>query len=73
MLEYIDPFVFIVSLGIGIFLAYIMHPGPTIVYKYPNLSNVGKVTYVDDTGVCYKYHSTEVAVPSIDSEIKKME
>lgn len=68
MIEYIDPLVFLISLGIGIFLAYIMHPGPTIVYKYPNLTNAGKITYVDDKGVCYKYHSTEVSVPSSNNE-----
>lgn len=68
--DYINPLIFFISLGIGIFIAYILHPGQTIVYKYPTPQNAGKISYVDDEGVCYKYHSTEVDPPSDMSNVK---
>jgi len=70
MFEYIDPFTFFVSLGIGIFITYIAAPKPKVIYKYPTPSNAGKVTYVDDAGVCYKYKSTQVECPSDPSKVK---
>lgn len=73
MFEYIDPFIFFISLGIGIFISYIASPQPKIIYKYPTPSNSGKVTYVDDAGVCYKYKSTKVECPTDTSLIKTLD
>lgn len=61
--DYIDPLVFIIALGIGIFVAYILNPAPTIVHKYPTPDNSKKITYVDDESVCYKYHAEETGMP----------
>lgn len=73
MFEYIDPFVFFISLGVGIFLTYLVSPNPKIIYKYPTPSNAGKITYVDDAGVCYKYKSTKVNCPSDKSQVKSID
>ncbi|VVU95229.1 hypothetical protein CPAV1605_954 [seawater metagenome] len=56
----INIYYFFVSLCIGIFLVYITAPKPRVVVKYPNLSNYKELTYVDDSGVCYKYEPVEV-------------
>lgn len=61
--DYIDPLVFFVALGIGIFVAYILNPSPTIIHKYPTPDNSKDITYIDDQSVCYKYHSEEIDVP----------
>lgn len=67
--DYIDPFVFIVALGIGIFIAYILNPAPKIVHKYPTPDNSKNITYVDDESVCYKYESQEVSPPDDLSQV----
>ena len=67
-----DPMVFFISLGIGIFLAYVLQPGTTVVYKYPTPKNASSTSYVDDTGVCYKYNAEQVPKPSDESMIKTM-
>lgn len=72
MFEYIDPFTFFVSLGIGIFITYIAAPQSKVIYKYPTLQNAGKVTYVDDAGVCYKYKATQVECPADKSNVQPM-
>lgn len=64
LFEYINPLVFFIALGIGIFLAYVLNPTPEIVYKYPTPDNSDKTTYIDDTGVCYKYDCEEVSAPA---------
>ena len=69
----IDPFYFIISFGIGVFLSYIFKPEPKIVIQYPTPENAGKITYVDDAGVCYRYKAINVSCPSDKSKIKKIE
>ena len=34
---------------------YIYAPNSKYVTLYPNKDNVGKVTYIDDNRVCYRY------------------
>ena len=62
--KFINSYVFIISFVISIFIVYLMHPEPTIIYKHPNPENTGKFTYQDDNKTCYKYESTEVKCPS---------
>lgn len=45
----------ILGFVVGIFLVYITQSKPKIVIKYPTPDNVGKVTYTDNSGTCYKY------------------
>jgi hypothetical protein len=56
----LDSWWFWIAIGFGFLIAYIIVPLPTVVYKYPTLENAGKITYVDDQGVCYKYRATQV-------------
>ena len=50
---------------ISIFIVYIVHPEPTIIYKHPNPENAGKYTYKNDNNdSCYKYEANEVKCPS---------
>lgn len=53
----------IIGFVVGILLVYITQAKPKVVIKYPTPDNAGKVTYLDDSGVCYKYKSTEVSCP----------
>ena len=66
-LSYIDPLVFFIALGIGIFIAYVINPAPKLVYKYPTVDNSEKTTYLDDEGVCYKYKAEEIPQPVNDN------
>lgn len=67
--RYIDPMVFLISLCIGLFYTYITVPYPKIVIKYPTPFNVGKITYVDNNKVCYKYQMEKVTCPKNKSSI----
>ena len=63
--HFINPMVFIISFVISIFIVYIVHPEPTIIYKHPNPENAGKYTYKNDNNdSCYKYEANEVKCPS---------
>ena len=70
LFDNIDPLIFLISLSIGMFLTYILTPKPKIVIKYPTPYNAGKVKYIDDAGVCYKYRMVEVDCPINKNEIK---
>ena len=67
--KFINPYVFIIAFGIAIIIVYFTHPEATIIYKYPNPENAGKLTYQDDNKSCYKYESNEVKCPSDPSLI----
>jgi len=73
MLDFIEPSVFLFSLGIGLLYTYLTTPYPKIVYKYPTPYNAGKITYVDDANVCYKYKVTQVSCPMDKSKIKELQ
>lgn len=71
--DYIDPWIFMLSFGVGVLIVYVMRKEPRVVIKYPTPENAGKVTYVDDVGVCYKYQAHEVPCPEDKSKIKTVE
>ncbi len=62
--HFINPIVFIVAFIVAIFVVYILHPEATIVYKFPNPENAGKITYQDEAKNCYKYEASQVKCPS---------
>lgn len=70
LFEYIDPLIFLISLCIGLFYTYITTPYPHVVMKYPTPFNAGKITYVDQNNVCYKYQIQKVKCPVDQSQIK---
>ena len=73
LLDYIDPTVFLIALCVGLFYTYLTTPYPKIVVKYPTPYNAGKITYVDDANVCYKYSVKEVSCPADQSKIKELQ
>jgi hypothetical protein len=65
MLEkYINTTVFVTAFAIGVIIVYFTNPEPTIVYRFPNPKNAGKLTYQDKNKNCYKYEASEVKCPS---------
>lgn len=70
IIKCIDPFVFLISLFIGLMYTYITTPPPRIVIKYPTPFNIKDTVYVDENNVCYKYMIKEVECPSDKSKIK---
>jgi hypothetical protein len=73
ILDYIDPFFFLLALCVGLFYTYITAPQPQVVVKYPTPFNAGKITYVDQNDVCYKYQIKKVQCPNDKSLIKHYE
>jgi hypothetical protein len=51
----VNPFYFILSFAIGLFIVYIFHPPPQVVVKFPSPYNVGKIIYKDKHESCYAY------------------
>lgn len=70
--DHIDPFYFLVSLCVGLLYTYLSAPTPQVVIKYPTPHNAGKITYVDDAGVCYRYKVEATQCPSNIETIKKV-
>jgi hypothetical protein len=51
----------LLGLLLGFFIIYLILPSPQMIIKYPNIDNIHNTTYVDENGLCYKYHADEVA------------
>jgi len=64
ILDKINPYAFIVSFCIGIFICYITQPEPKIIVRHPRPDNVNNIVYKDDNNDCYKYESEEVDCPA---------
>lgn len=56
----VEPFSFLTALFITILILYIFSPNPEIMIKYPDLSQEVSDVYIDNKGVCYRYHRVEV-------------
>jgi hypothetical protein len=67
--EYVDIYVLILVFIIGLLVTYIITPVPKTLIKYPTPDNIGKVMYIDDNNVCYKYKMVEVICPIDNSKI----
>ncbi len=68
----IDPLYFVISFIIGLCYIHFTKEPNKVIIKYPTPYNIGKVTYVDDAGVCYKYAMNEVACPENKKKIIEM-
>jgi hypothetical protein len=53
-------FPLLLSFGFGIFIIYILKPSATVIVKYPNVENAGKIIYRDRNGTCFVYETKEV-------------
>jgi hypothetical protein len=59
----------LLGLFVGFFFVYVLKPSATVIYKYPNMENAGKIIYQDRNGVCFKYHSDKVDCDKNESRI----
>jgi len=62
--KFVNPLVFTITFLFSLIVVYFLHPEPTIVYRFPNPDNAGKLTYQDKDKTCYKYEASEVKCPS---------
>lgn len=60
MIKLIHLPTFIISLAIGIFLAYTTLDKKQIIYIYPNQDNYKNIQYKDKNGTCLNVTSTKV-------------
>ena len=51
---------FFISVFLMLFFLWLMYPEPRIILKMPNPKEDVSDLYVDDNGVCYRYHREEV-------------
>ena len=72
MIQLIDPWYFLISFCIGMFISYITTPTPEIIIKFPTPENAGKIVYKDSANVCYKYDAEKVQCPKNKKLIKKI-
>jgi hypothetical protein len=56
----IIPEYFLLSALVTILVLYIINPHPRVFIKYPNPKKEISDLYVDDKGVCYKYHRENI-------------
>ena len=71
LFKFIDIKVFIVSLAVGLFFAYINSPKMEIIYVYPNPDNTNKILYKDNSELCHQFVSKKMQCPSDKSLIRK--
>jgi len=60
LIDYIEPFYFIISFTIGIFIVYMYMPQPDVIVKYPTPENANDTIFKDDVDNCYKFKTTEI-------------
>lgn len=65
----LEPYVFLLSFGIGMMIAYIATPPPHVIIRFPTVENAGKITYKDDAGVCYRYRAKTTSCPDDPNKI----
>jgi hypothetical protein len=63
LFDYIDPFVFLLALFVGLAYTYVTTPPPRVIVKYPTPFNIKDTVYQDVNGVCYRYKIREVDCP----------
>lgn len=68
LINKIQPFVFLLSLFVGLFFCYIFTPTPDIIVKYPTPENANKLIFEDDSSNCYKFITKEIDCP-IDKKL----
>lgn len=70
--KFINFYVFLVSLAVGIFFVYIFESDQRTIYVYPTPENVDSIQYKDATGTCFAIKQTKTACPANENEISKV-
>ena len=63
IVDIIDPWWFLISFCVGIFVVYCMYNTPDVYIKYPTPDNAKDNIFRDDTDNCYRFKTTEVDCP----------
>ena len=61
---------FIVGVILGLLGFYISNPDKTVIYKYPNPQNAGKLIYKDKNDMCYTYTTEKTDCDSNQNKMK---
>ena len=69
-MKFISVPVFIISLAIGLFLAYITTPDPGVIYVYPNPDTEESILFKDKSDTCFKYISKNIKCPNDITKIR---
>ena len=59
---------FLISLALGLFLAYCTASKPEVIVKYPTPDNSNNLIFEDDVNNCYKFNVDEVTCPKDKSK-----
>jgi hypothetical protein len=68
LFNHLNPFAFIISFCVGIFIVYLMEPPKKVIVQHPK-PNDDATIYHDDENNCYKYKTIEVKCPTDKSLI----
>ena len=63
---------FLVSLAVGLFLAYCTSPKPEVIVKYPTPENSESLIFEDDVNNCYKFKVDQVTCPNDKSKMNNI-
>lgn len=72
MLKHLELIPFLLAFVVGLFVITWRKPdSDQKVPKWPHPTNVGKITYRDRNGICYKYVAKEVDCTAVKSKLKE--
>ena len=69
-MKFLNVPLFLISLAVGLFVAYITMPSTQVIYVYPNQENEDKISYKDKADNCFHFKSKEVKCPDDLSKIR---
>ena len=72
-MKFISIPIFLTSLALGLFVAYISSTPSQVVYVYPNTENQRKISFQDNAENCFHFQSKEVNCPTDVSKIRSYE
>jgi hypothetical protein len=58
--KYVNLWVFLATLVLGLIVVWFNTPAPQVIMKYPTPDNTDSVIYRDEAGVCYRYRAIPV-------------
>ena len=70
--KYISFPIFIISFIIGLIFTYMMYENRTTIYVYPTPDNTDTLLFKDQVDNCYKFSSSEIKCPLMQSSIYKI-
>ena len=69
-MKFLNIPLFLISLGLGLFVVYITLPPTQVIYVYPNPDNENKISFKDKADNCFHFTSKEVKCPADVSKIR---